>query len=105
MLQTSSIRHLTTVIPICRWILNNNRNTQIEQRNEARQQAAELLSGRTSPALSSKLISARREGQRRTVRSADVVFRSDQEAGPQKEQGDMDEWDRRLQGRAGGRRR
>jgi len=84
-------------IPGIRWLINMMRNSAIQQRNDQREEAAEqLLAPRGL--LASKLRAARSEGRsgRRAIRSKDVVYSTQQEAGEAASKRELDDWDSRF---------
>ena len=61
-------------IPLVRWLLNKRRNAAIEERNQARLNAAASLE---RPALRAKLASAAKLASRTVIDDRDLVYSSD----------------------------
>ena len=61
-------------IPLVRWLLNKRRNAAIEERNQARLNAAASLE---RPALRAKLASAAQLANRTVIDDRDLVYSSD----------------------------
>lgn len=97
------------LIPAVRAVLNARANAAIQRRNDARQQAAQLLRTAASvPMMVAKLRAAREaaaaSGGVRELKSQDAVFSSERETGKQVNSFDLEEWDRKMQERGGGGR-
>ena len=61
-------------IPLVRWLLNKRRNAAIEERNQARMNAAAALE---RPALRRKLAAAAKLANRTVIDDRDLVYSSD----------------------------
>lgn len=82
-------------IPTFRYIRNWFLNKQIEARNEARVRAAAKVA-QPNGALVEKLAAARRQGEVVVIRPDDIVFTTRNDAGPQLNDMEQADWDRRL---------
>lgn len=85
-------------IPLFRLILNEVRNRDIDQRNDARLQAAATAAS-SAPAVLSKVEAARQLAARKVVRQQDAIFTTAVDTEPAASAMEMDDWDTRLRGR------
>ena len=83
------------LIPAIRWILNQARNREIQNRNEARQQMAQLLQ-RPDSTLRAKLQSAAQRAERTVISDKDIVYSSHKDSADQNRDLDADSFDKRL---------
>ncbi|KAI8474841.1 MAG: hypothetical protein J3K34DRAFT_517921 [Monoraphidium minutum] len=88
-------------IPLVRSFVDSRRNAQIEERNDARLEAVELLRSGGDAPLRAKLDAARGAGGRRVIGRADVIYTTEQGTDEQANRMDAAEFDRKL-GRNGG---
>ena len=65
-------------IPVVRWIINQGRNRNIQQRNETRKEIAAALQ-RPDKALSAKLRNAAKQAQRTVISDKDIVYSSNKD--------------------------
>lgn len=94
-------------IPAVRWFLNASRNRDIEARNDARVEAAQLLSsnagGKAARALADKLAAAqqgRAAGPKLVGTREDMVFTTERDVSEQSAKVELEDWDRRSGGGA-----
>lgn len=83
------------LIPAIRWLLNQARNREIQQRNEARQQMAQLLL-RPDSILRGKLQSAAEHAERTVISDKDIVYSSHKDFADQNRDLDADSFDKKL---------
>ena len=83
------------VIPLIRWIINQGRNRNIQQRNEARRDIAALLQ-RPDGRLRAKLQSAAEQAQRTVISDKDIVYSSNKDFAEQNLDLDGESFDKRL---------
>ena len=83
------------LIPAVRWILNQARNREIQQRNEARQRVAQALL-RPDSVLRAKLQSAAKYAERTVISDKDIVYSSNKDLADQNRDLDADSFDKRL---------
>ncbi|CAK0755565.1 hypothetical protein CVIRNUC_002384 [Coccomyxa viridis] len=84
-------------IPLVRWLLNKRRNAAIEERNQARLNAAASLE---RPALRAKLASAAQLANRTVIDDRDLVYSSDRGMEEQRRDYEGELFDKRLQDRS-----
>ena len=82
-------------IPLIRWIINQGRNRNIQQRNEARKDIAALLQ-RPDGRLRAKLQSAAEQAQRTVISDKDIVYSSNKDFTDQNLDLDGESFDKRL---------
>ena len=82
-------------IPLIRWIINQGRNRNIQQRNEARKDVAALLQ-RPDSRLRAKLQSAADQAQRTVFSDKDIVYSSNKDYDDQNVDLDGDSFDKKL---------
>ncbi|CAL5227405.1 g10362 [Coccomyxa viridis] len=83
-------------IPLVRWLLNKRRNAAIEERNQARMNAAAALE---RPALRRKLAAATKLANRTVIDDRDLVYSSDRGMEEQRRDVQGELFDRQLQDR------
>ena len=83
------------VIPLIRWIINQGRNRNIQQRNEARRDIAALLQ-RPDGRLRAKLQSAAEQAQRFVISDKDIVYSSNKDFADQNLDLDGESFDKKL---------
>lgn len=82
-------------IPLIRWIINQGRNRNIQQRNEARKDIATVLQ-RPDGKLRAKLQSAAKQAQRTVISDKDIVYSSNKDFADQNLDLDGESFDKRL---------
>ncbi|DBA95928.1 TPA: hypothetical protein ACH3X1_001454 [Trebouxia sp. C0004] len=82
-------------IPLIRWIINQGRNRNIQQRNEARKDIATVLQ-RPDGKLRAKLQSAAKQAQRTVISDKDIVYSSNKDLSDQNLDLDGESFDKRL---------
>jgi hypothetical protein len=82
-------------IPLIRWIINQGRNRNIQQRNEARKDIATVLQ-RPDGKLRAKLQSAAKQAQRTVISDKDIVYSSNKDFTDQNLDLDGESFDKRL---------
>ncbi|KAL0036153.1 hypothetical protein WJX79_006170 [Trebouxia sp. C0005] len=82
-------------IPLIRWIINQGRNRNIQQRNEARKDIATVLQ-RPDGKLRAKLQSAAKQAQRTVISDKDIVYSSNKDFSDQNLDLDGESFDKRL---------
>lgn len=83
------------IIPLIRWIINQGRNRNIQQRNEARREIAALLL-RPDSRLRAKLQSAAEQAQRTVISDKDIVYSSNKDFVDQNLDLDGESFDKKL---------
>ena len=83
------------IIPLIRWIINQGRNRNIQQRNEARRDIAALLQ-RPDGRLRAKLQSAAEQAQRTVISDKDIVYSSNKDFAEQNLDLDGESFDKKL---------
>lgn len=83
------------LIPLIRWVINQGRNRNIQQRNEARQSIAALLQ-RPDSRLRAKLQSASEQAQRTVISDKDIVYSSNKDFVEQNLDLDGESFDKKL---------
>lgn len=83
------------IIPLIRWIINQGRNRNIQQRNEARREIAALLQ-RPDSRLRAKLQSAAEQAQRTVISDKDIVYSSNKDFVDQNLDLDGESFDKKL---------
>ena len=83
------------IIPLIRWIINQGRNRNIQQRNEARRDIAALLQ-RPDGRLQAKLQSAAEQAQRTVISDKDIVYSSNKDFAEQNLDLDGESFDKKL---------
>lgn len=83
------------LIPLIRWVINQGRNRNIQQRNEARQNIAALLQ-RPDSRLRAKLQSASEQAQRTVISDKDIVYSSNKDFVEQNLDLDGESFDKKL---------
>lgn len=83
------------IIPLIRWIINQGRNRNIQQRNEARRDIAALLQ-RPDGRLRAKLQSAAEQAQRTVISDKDIVYSSNKDFAEQSLDLDGESFDKKL---------
>ena len=82
-------------IPLIRWIINQGRNRNIQQRNKARKDIATVLQ-RPDGKLRAKLQSAAKQAQRTVISDKDIVYSSNKDFTDQNLDLDGESFDKRL---------
>lgn len=82
-------------IPLIRWTINQGRNRNIQQRNEARQELAARLQ-RPDSRLRAKLQSAADQAQRTVISDKDIVYSSNKDFADQNLDLDGESFDKKL---------
>ncbi len=82
-------------IPLIRWIINQGRNRNIQQRNEARKEIAALLQ-RPDGVLRAKLQSAAKQAEQTVISDKDIVYSSNKDFTDQNLDLDGESFDKRL---------
>lgn len=83
------------IIPLIRWIINQGRNRNIQQRNEARRDIAALLQ-RPDGRLRAKLQSAAEQAQRTVISEKDIIYSSNKDFAEQNLDLDGESFDKKL---------
>lgn len=82
-------------IPLIRWIINQGRNRDIQQRNQVRKDVAAFLQ-RPDDKLRAKLQSAAKQAQRTVISDKDIVYSSNKDFTDQSVDLDSENFDKRL---------
>lgn len=83
------------LLPLIRWVINQGRNRNIQQRNEARRDIAALLQ-RPDSRLRAKLQSAAEQAQRTVISDKDIVYSSNKDFAEQNLDLDGESFDKKL---------